>query len=275
MNAPQPHLSELLVPAAQSVSRPALRAALLSAFEEGAPSLALVERFFQRLPERPRSRDFLACFFHSWRATHLKMLAIYGLSCRIQRLAVGACEPRARQLLDAAARNAETSHEDLGLDYGGVSHADLYMDFAGAFLPDDDWTRAHHGIPEARDFGRWVYRNMVLAPIELGLLTNLLSEVYNHAEYTLAHRAFAALIDAHHGFDEATRERALTYIYAHLEDDTELTHFQCVLGAIEAYEQAGGAAAGREEAEALFREYLGRLGQVMAALERRMDEDRG
>ncbi|KAB8332727.1 hypothetical protein SD80_019435 [Scytonema tolypothrichoides VB-61278] len=57
------------------------------------------------------------------------MLPTYGLSCRLQRLAFIKDAQEREQLLLASAFNAETSHEDLGLEYEGVTHTALYRRF--------------------------------------------------------------------------------------------------------------------------------------------------
>ena len=97
------------------------------------------------------------------------MLGIYGLSCRIQRLALtrdAVDDGEAReQLWMAAARNAETSYEDLGLDYDGVTHAALYDDMARSFVPSDAWLMEENGLPAALEFKRWVYERMIVDDI--------------------------------------------------------------------------------------------------------------
>ena len=100
-----------------------LREALGRSFSRAAASVEAIEGCFELLPAKRWSDEMLSTFFHSWKATHLKMLGIYGLSCRIQRLALTQTGEAREQLWMAAARNAETSHEDLGLDYDGVTHA--------------------------------------------------------------------------------------------------------------------------------------------------------
>lgn len=264
-------LLQIMLPIIDALDDPVLRPALHDALGDSSGPIAAIDGLFLSLPERPRSPAFLACFFNAWRSTHLKMLAIYALSCRLQRLAGQAEGDAALALLQAAALNAATSHEDLGLDYDGVTHSALYLDLAGAFLPDDRWTLEAHGLPEARAFSAWIYRNMAVAPIEVGLLTNLFSEVYNHAEYTLALHAFSSLIDRHHPLAPETRTKALTYIQAHVDDDTELDHFGVVRAAMARHQRAGGPAPTRAQATALFREYLHRLGEIMTLLSVRME----
>ena len=251
-----------------------LREALERSFSRAAASVEEVERCFELLPAKRWSEDFLSTFLHSWKATHLKMLAIYGLSCRIQRLALthdAINDGEAReQLWMAAARNAETSYEDLGLDYEGVTHAALYDDMARSFVPNDAWLMEENGLPAALEFKRWVYEKMVVDDIPTGLLTNMFSEIYNHAEYSLALRAFTEFVDSHYDFTEAEKERALCYIGAHVGDETEMKHFLVVVEALNRYNLAGRLEIDYERAETLFTEYLERLGVVMGEMRLRM-----
>ena len=198
------------------------------------------------------------------------MLAIYGLSCRIQRLALSEDDEAREQLWIAAARNAETSYEDLGLDYDGVTHAALYDAMARSFVPSDAWQLEVNGLPAALEFKRWVYERMVVDDIPTGLLTNMFSEIYNHAEYSLALGVFTELVDRHYDFTDAEKERALTYIGAHVVAETEMSHFLVVVEALERYNRARGLDIDYERAEVLFTEYLERLGVVMGEMRLRM-----
>jgi len=251
-----------------------LREALGRSFSRAAASVEAIEGCFELLPAKRWSDEMLSTFFHSWKATHLKMLGIYGLSCRIQRLALTETGEAREQLWMAAARNAETSHEDLGLDYDGVTHAALYDDLARSFLPNDAWLMEVNGVPAALDFKRWVYGKMVVGDVATGLLTNMFSEIYNHAEYTLALEAFTELVERHYRFTEAEKERALCYIRAHVGDETEMKHFLVVVDALERYNRARGLVIDYEAAEALFTEYLERLGSAMSQLRLRMTRER-
>jgi hypothetical protein len=253
-----------------------LREALGRSFIRAAASVEEIERCFELLPAKRWPEDVLSVFLHSWKATHLKMLAIYGLSCRIQRLAVAETGEAREQLWMSAARNAETSHEDLGLDYDGVTHASLYDDLARSFVSSDTWQLESNGVPAALDFKRWVYGNMVIADIATGLLTNMFSEIYNHAEYTLALGAFTELVDTHYTFTDTQQERALCYIRAHVGDETEMKHFLVVVEALNRYNAARGLELDYARAEVLFVEYLERLGTVMRELRLMMEsEQRG
>lgn len=248
-----------------------LREALHRSFSRAADSVEEVERCFELLPARRWSDDLLAVFLHSWKSTHLKMLGIYGLSCRIQRQALLHDGEAREQLWMAAARNAETSHEDLGLDYDGVTHAALFDDMARSLVPTDAWQRESNGVPPALEFKRWVYNRMIVDDIPTGLLTNMFSEIYNHAEYTLALDAVTEFVDAHYDFSEAEKQRALCYIGAHVGDETEMKHFLVVVDALQRYNLARGLEIDYERAEVLFDEYLERLGVVMRELRLRME----
>ena len=263
-------LTTTAVRVASLVTDQRLREALERSFARAAVSVEKVQQCFELLPAKRWSEDVLSTFLHSWKATHLKMLGIYGLSCRIQRLALTRDGEAREQLWLAAARNAETSYEDLGLDYEGVTHAALYDDMARSFVPNDAWLMEENGLPAALEFKRWVYRKMVVEDIPTGLLTNMFSEIYNHAEYSLALHAFTDFVDSHYDFTEAEKERALCYIGAHVGDETEMKHFLVVVEALDRYNRAGQLQIDYERAEALFTEYLERLGVVMGEMRLRM-----
>jgi len=268
-------LTETIIPVVEMVPDNNLKVMLTESLTESRESLKKIENCFSTLPKRRWSQDFLARFFQSWKASHLKMLAIYGLSCRLQRLAVSAEGPKREQLFISSARNAETSHEDLGLDFNGGTHAELYDNFAAAFLNDSTWQSEAYCLPEGKEFKRWVYHNMVVDDITKGLLTNLFSEIYNHAEYTLALRAFSDFIDTHYDFSPEERQRALHYINAHVDNSTEVDHFLVVVEALSQYHDAVGLSLDYGEAKELFKEYTGRLGSLMENLTQMMTREQG
>ncbi|MBP0021316.1 MAG: hypothetical protein J7647_27650 [Cyanobacteria bacterium SBLK] len=266
------HINEL----ADLVDDRNLRDTLKESVVSGQNSLNKVERCFDLLPALPWSPETLAMFLNSWKATHLKMLAIYGLSCRLQRLAMKAEEnsPMREQLMLASARNAETSYEDLGLDYGGETHARLYNNFAEQLLGNFPWSLEKYCLQEAREFRGWIYENMVVSEIEIGLLTNMFSEIYNHAEYNIALNAFGTFIDRHYHFSTAERETTLQYIYAHVADETEVDHFLVVVKALEAYSRATDTTIDYQQVGTVFQEYLHRIGSVMESLIAAMERER-
>ena len=204
------------------------------------------------------------------------MLAIYGLSCRLQRLAIKAEVNSSirEQFMLASAHNAETSYEDLGLDYGGATHAQLYNNFAQQLLGDFPWSLEKYCLPEAREFRGWIYENMVVSDVTIGLFTNMFSEIYNHAEYNIALNAFSTFVDRHYHFSTAERETALQYIYAHVADETEVDHFLVVVKALEAYCQATNTTIDYQQAGKIFQEYLHRIGGVMESLTRVMEGEK-
>lgn len=264
-------LRGIIDPIVEQLDTPIIGEALTAALDTAAPALARIEAFFDALPKLGHDPQALADFFNGWKATHLKMLAIYGLTCRLHRLAAAEKGGPRDALFVAAHCTALTSHEDLGLDYDGHTHEAMYLDCVAALLDGDAWRHDRHALPEAVAFKTWVYRNMVVEPIPVGLLCNLFSEIYNHAEYSLAEVAVSGLLDRLEITDEARRHHALAYIQAHLEDDTELDHFRVMLTAIERYGAATGERPTVAQAEALFVGYLERLGDVFGALHRRME----
>ncbi len=252
-----------------------LRFALQESVISEQNSLEKIENCFCLLPSWHWSSENLALFLNSWKATHLKMLAIYGLSCRLQRLAMNEANSTIReQFMLASAYNAETSYEDLGLDYGGETHARLYHDFAEQLLGDFPWSLEQYCLPEAREFRGWIYENMVVSDLAIGLLTNMFSEIYNHAEYNLALNAFSTFIDRHYTFSSDERETALKYIYAHVAEETEVDHFLVVVKALNAYCAATNTRIDYQQTRQLFQEYLHRIGQVMKSLTTAMEREK-
>jgi len=266
-------LLEIVEPVIGLVPRQELRESLIRAFAGEPDAVGAVEHCFELLPTQAWPPELLRTFANSWKATHLKMLAIYGLSCRLQRLAAGAEPARYAALHLAAARNAETSYEDLGLDYDAQTHAELYDNFAEALTGGDGWQLGRYRLPQAHQFSRWVYRNMVVGDISDGLLTNMFSEIYNHCEYSLALRAFESYFTEHSPLSPEERAKALTYIRAHVEDDTEADHFLVVVDALDQYGDACGSNFDAARAEHVFRTYLRKLAEVMRDLAGRMERE--
>ncbi len=259
-------LSEVVNPVISMVPSPELRDTLRQAFSEEQAAVNDVEEFFRMLPSHAWSKDLLHTFACSWKATHLKMLAIYGLSCRLQRMADGAGELERSNLYLAAARNASTSYEDLGLDFDGHTHAELYDDFAEALTGGDLWQLRRYRLPEAHRFSQWVYRNMVVEAIPVGLLTNMFSEIYNHGEYSIALPAADSYFEQHTHLTAPERRKAITYIAAHVEDEVEAAHFLVVVEALDRYHAASKTHFDPVRAGFVFSTYLRNLGQVMRRL---------
>ncbi|MFY9855277.1 MAG: hypothetical protein WAK26_15505 [Terracidiphilus sp.] len=259
-------LSEVVNPVISLVPSSELRDTLSNAFSHEHASVNEIEEFFRMLPLQAWSKGLLHTFACSWKATHLKMLAIYGLSCRLQRMANNAGESDRSNLYLAAARNASTSYEDLGLDFDGHTHAELYENFAEALTGGDLWQLRRYRLPEAYRFSQWVYRNMVVEAIPDGLLTNMFSEIYNHGEYSIALPAADSYFEQHTQLTAPERRRAITYVAAHVEDEVEAAHFLVVVEALDRYLVATKTQFDPERAGSIFRTYLRNLGQVMRGL---------
>jgi hypothetical protein len=266
-------LGDIVNPVISLVPRADLRDQLREAFSKEQAAVSAIEECFQLIPSSEWSKDLRRTFAGSWKATHLKMLAIYGLSCRLQRTADGAAEPDRSNLYLAAARNASTSYEDLGLDFDGQTHADLYEEFATALTGDDLWQLPKYRPPEAHRFSRWIYRNMVVESIPDGLLTNMFSEIYNHGEYSIVLPAANAWFQQHTRLTATERSKAITYISAHVEDDTEADHFMVVVEALDRYLAVGGSQFDAGRAGNLFRAYLRNLAPVMQQLTEMMQAE--
>jgi len=251
-----------------------LRDTLRRVFTEEQAALADIEAFFRLLPSSAWSTDMLLTFASSWKATHLKMLAIYGLSCRLQRAADGAGDvDLSTQYHLASARNAATSYQDLGLDFDGHTHTELYEDFAEALTGGDLWLLPKYRLPEAHQFGQWVYRNMVVEDMADGLLTNMFSEIYNHAEYSIALPAAEAYFQQHTRLSAPERHKATIYISAHVESEVEAAHFLLVLEALDHYLTASKTQFDQQRADFVFRTYLRKLAKVMRKMTQMMQAE--
>ncbi len=266
-------LAAYIEPALTYVEDPKLKSALLNALSNKEAELALIEDTFEKIGSTKWTEDSFKKIFNAWKETHLKMLAIYGLSCRMQRIAIESEDPsiQKNELLMAAAMNAETSYEDLGLDFDGETHTQLYHDLAESFVSDDSWMLSKYATKEASAFKKYVYRNMVVAEdIQTGLFTNMFSEIYNHAEYSIALVAFNRLIDDHFSFTPEQKQKATTYIFAHIEDETELNHFTVVIDSLNHYVKGVNTEINYELAQETFETYLSKLSTVFNALSEKM-----
>ena len=266
-------LTSIVDPVISLVPRAELRDTIRRAFSAEHAAVENIEEFFRMLPTAAWSEDLLCTFAGSWKATHLKMLAIYGLSCRLQRAAERAEDLDRSNLYLAAARNAATSYEDLGLDFDGHTHAELYDDLAEALTGGDLWTLRKYRLPEAQQFCAWTFRKMVVDDISDGLLTNMFSEIYNHGEYTIALPAADAYFQKHTRLTAEERRKAITYIAAHVEDDTEADHFLVVVEALDRYLAASKTQFDAARADSVFRGYLRNLGPVMRKLTEMMQTE--
>src|ERR1035438_4775424 len=114
---------------------------------------------------------------------------------------------------------------------------------------------------------------MVVESIPDGLLTNMFSEIYNHGEYTIALPAADAYFQKHTRLTAEERRKAITYIAAHVEDDTEADHFLVVVEALDRYLAASKTQFDAARADSVFRGYLRNLGPVMRKLTEMMQTE--
>ncbi|MEM9545602.1 MAG: hypothetical protein AAGA77_06490 [Bacteroidota bacterium] len=263
---PNATMDSIIRPVIDFVEDIPLKKALTEAFEENKESIETIESFFSYIPEQKWDTEKMSLIFNSWKASHLKMLGIYGLTCRLSRMAQDHTGPAQLKLLDAASLNAETSYEDLGLDFDGETHAELYNQMVSGFLNGDTWTLGKYTIPEATHFKSWVYRNMVVEDIQEGLFTNMFSEIYNHGEYVMALNGFSEYLDKYSDLSPEEKSDALTYIRAHIEDDTEKEHFKVVVKALKAYSEVSDTPIDYNKGKEIFSQYLQKLSNVMSEL---------
>ncbi len=218
-----------------------LKTALEKTINAKAERLAAVEDVFKRICSQKYLDSTINIFLNGWKATHLKMLPIYGLSCRLNTLGMENGNGATKlAYLEASAFNAQTSHEDLGLGFDAISHGRLYDDFAFSLTKSDEWKLSKYDTKEANEFSSWVYRSMLLKPIAYGLCINMFSEFYNHAEYAYSYETFKYSMENFYGIHGKEQEDAIRYIDVHNQYETEIHHFMAVVHAIEKYEQASG-----------------------------------
>jgi hypothetical protein len=255
-----------------TVVNPQLRNALANSFERAAPTLEKVAGVFESFTSSCNDPELARTFMKSWHSTHLKMLPIYGLTCRLHKLAVEEeTDPKRNNYFMAAMRNAATSHEDLSVDAPELrTHTKLFDDLAIAICGDDGWRSDKYNIPEAAEFQEWIYDQMVYTPIENGLLTNMFSEIYNHGEYSSAMLPFEGMLERM-GHDKEEARSIGIYIRCHVDSNVEEAHFNSVVTALDHYNDAIESSTAQEDAERLFDEYLERSGVVMEALQQRID----
>lgn len=259
---------EMIKPVVDKVIDPDMQTALNSALEGEKEAMFQAENTFKLFAENRYPPDIARQFIKSWHNTHLKMLPIYGLSCRLQKLALSASEPQRNNYFLAAAHNAETSYEDLNLEFEYPhTHSELYDHLAQVICNDDSWRSERYSIKQSTEFKRWIYQTMVSDPIESGLLCNLFSEIYNHGEYSAAVTPFEQLLQKHYQKSIEESHQLTLYIRCHVDSNVEEAHFNCVLEALNYYNEACGKKIDYQKAEALFRQYLKLSASVMIALE--------
>jgi len=259
---------EMVQPVIEKVNDPDMQKALDNAFKGEIDALYQAENTFRLFTEQRLNKATSATFMKSWHSTHLKMLPIYGLSCRMQKMALLADEPQRSRLFFAAAHNAETSYEDLNLEGEyPFTHTELYDQLAATICGDDIWRRDQYCLSQAADFRRWIYSTMVNDSIDMGLFCNLFSEIYNHGEYACAVNPFEQLLQNHYQLSEQDSHKLSLYIRCHVDSNVEEAHFNCVLDSLNHFNHATGQKTDYVKAEQLFRQYLRGSASVMTALE--------
>lgn len=219
----------------------AIKEAIATTMASKKESFAKIEAIFRKVCSKKYPNKTMSFFLNGWKATHLKMLPIYGLSCRLNTLGFECKNPHQKlDYLEASAFNASTSHEDLGLGFDAISHGRLYDEFAYAMLKSDEWKLKYYDTNEANDFSEWVYRSMLLNTIPYALCINMVSEFYNHAEYAYSYQTFKYSMEKFYALQENALEDAIRYIDVHNQYETEIHHFLAVLNAIQKYEEASG-----------------------------------
>lgn len=207
--------------------------------KQKADKFIIIQNIFQKIGSQHYSNETMSYFLNGWKMTHLKMLPIYGISCRLNTLAMQSDNMQQRlHYLESSAYNAKTSHEDLGLGFDAISHGRLYDEFSFALVKSDEWKLDKYATPKANDFSQWVYRGMLLNPIPYALCINLISEFYNHAEYAYSYETFKYSMETFYGIKGKALEDAIRYIDVHNEYETEIHHFMAVISAISKYEDA-------------------------------------
>ena len=271
---PVSHYSRLAQPLIQQITDQQLQSALHEAFLNKNETLDIVDNTFAALAaQRPR-RETLRTFMKSWHSTHLKMLPIYGLSCRMIRRGLASSGEQRATYLDAAAYNAETSFEDLNIDRDhDFTHPELFATLAETLCGGNEWVLERYCIAEADSFKRWIYASMVYEPIEGGLFTNLFSEIFNHCEYSLVIPHFQALLTEHMGYSLQEADQMAMYIRAHVLDSVEEDHFHNVVDALTAFNQAEGKPTDDAAAYQQFSDYLERISGVMIRLSEVLQAD--
>jgi hypothetical protein len=231
-----------------------------------------VETVFQNVCSHSFQKEKMAFFFNGWKATHLKMLPIYGLSCRLNVLGMDSQSKEEKTaFLEASAYNASTSHEDLGIGFDAVSHGKLYDDFAYSLLQSDEWKLAKYATKEADTFSEWIYKGMLLKPIPYALCINMISEFYNHAEYAYSYHTFKYAMKQFYGMDDKGIEKAILYIDVHNEHETEIHHFLAVINSIRKYEEASKEKVSMEVLQEVINTYAEMICTALQAIEKNFD----
>jgi hypothetical protein len=231
-----------------------------------ADELSKIEKVFQKICSKKYSNKKMSLFLNAWKLTHLKMLPIYGLSCRLNMLGMEYDNEIKLAYLEASAYNAKTSHEDLGIGFNAISHGQLYDEFALSLVKKDKWKLEKYELPKAKDFSKWVYKSMLLNSIEYALCINMVSEFYNHAEYAYSYDTFKYSMTNFYDIQGKELEDAIRYIDVHNEYETEIHHFLAVVESIYKYEEASGKKVSMETVKEVIVTYIDSITEVFESL---------
>lgn len=264
-------LISVMLPAVKTLEDQKMQKALQDSLENSRASIEKIENCFENLASNNWNQNELRTFFNVWKHTHLKMLPIYGLSCRILKLATESPDGNRDDYFLSATKNAQTSYEDLnieGFEDAGKkkTHADLYNELAHELCEGDEWQLSKYATKEGKEFSTWIYDNMVYQDLQTGLFTNLFSEVFNHGEYTIALSAFRRFLKEQKGYDNEKTESLALYVKCHVTSGVEVDHFQAVAGSLDYLVKAEKSAIDYSKAEAIFTEYLYKMGKAMEPL---------
>jgi hypothetical protein len=237
-----------------------------------ADKFSSLEKAFEKMCSKKYSDETMSLFLNGWKATHLKMLPIYGLSCRLNQLGM-ASEDKEQKLafLESSAYNAKTSHEDLGMGFDAISHGQLYDEFAFSMVKSDEWKLAKYDTKEANDFASWVYKSMLLESIPYALCINMFSEFYNHAEYAYSFLTFKYSMENFYGIKGQELEDAIRYIDVHNQYETEIHHFMAVINAIEKYEKASKEKVSTEIMSEVISIYIDKVCEAIETIAKKFD----
>jgi len=237
-------------------------------------SFAKIEAIFEKVCSKKYPNTKMSFFLNGWKATHLKMLPIYGLSCRINMLGVE-CKDSVQKLnyFEASAFNSSTSHEDLGLGFDAISHGRLYDEFAFSMLKSDEWKLSCYDTKKANAFSQWVYRSMLLNPIPYALCINMVSEFYNHAEYAYSYQTFKHSMKKFYNLKGKALEDAIRYIDVHNQYETEIHHFLAVLNSIQKYEEASGEKVTKALIEEVINTYIDLILVAFESISKKFGKD--
>ncbi|MES0489543.1 MAG: hypothetical protein ABUK01_06090 [Leptospirales bacterium] len=264
-------LISIIAPVVESVDNMNLKKVLKDSLTKSKKSLTNIDNCFHRLSSGPWDVETMRKFFHVWKLTHLKMLPIYGLSCRILKMATDSPNGSRNDYFMAATKNAETSYQDLNIDGHEIdgdmkTHSDLYNDLANEICDGDSWQLKQYSTKPALAFSKWIYGNMVYQDVEIGLFTNLFSEIFNHGEYTIALHSFRTFLQEQKGYDKQKSDQLALYIKCHVTSGVEVDHFHCVASSLVHIENAKKSKMDYSKAEDIFCNYLNKIGAVLDPL---------